>query len=199
MGAAVDTDGAAEPVGLFIDRPIALIAEVGLNPRRRQHRAAHTDLFDDSAKLFDRGLGFLQGNQTHATKSRAALHVGIVEPIVVRASDIDSPVAADDLAKSKSESGVKDGGFDADIFQKFNPAVGPDFIERAGLEIVQIRRMKMIERRKGIKETVGVVFVPIRVGMNSTMALVSSITCPSPSMIVWPLNGIRLPPLILTL
>src|SRR5919108_5248571 len=33
--------------------------------------------------------------------------------------------------------------------------------------------------------------------MNSTMAFVSSITCPSPSIIVWPLNAISSPPILL--
>jgi hypothetical protein len=88
----------------------------------------------------------------------------MMKPIVVRPGDVDGPVAADNLAKGKSESRVKDGGLDTNVFEKFHPAVGPNFIKRAGLEIVQVGRMQMIQRRKGVEETVGVVFGSISGG-----------------------------------
>ena len=142
VGAAVDADGAAEAVGFFVDRPVALVAQVGLNAGRRQHGAAHAELFDDSAQFFDRGLRLLQRNQAHALKARAALHVGVIEPVVVGARDVDGPIAADDLAESETEGGVKHGGFDADVFQKIDPAVGADFVERARLKVMQVGRVQ---------------------------------------------------------
>src|SRR5213596_1316019 len=102
MSPAMDADSAAEPICLFIDRPIALIASMGLYPRRRQHRAAHTQIFNSSSKLLNGRFRFLQWNQSHAFKTRAPLHVSLMQPVIVCARDIDGPVAADDFAESEA-------------------------------------------------------------------------------------------------
>jgi len=161
VGAAVDGDGAAQSIRFLINGPEAPVAQVGLDARRWQHRTAHAEIFHDPFKLFHRGVGFLQRNEPHALKARAALHVVVVEPIVVRPGHVDGPIAADDFAEGETEGSVKHGGFDADVFQKIDPAVGPHFVKCPRLEIVEVRRMKVIERRKGVKKTMRVVFVAV--------------------------------------
>ena len=85
-----------------------------------------------------------------------------MEPVVVSPRNVDRPIPADDLAERQTEGGVKHGRFDADVFQKIDPAVGADFIERARLEVMQVGGVKMIERRKRIKKTMGLVLVAVR-------------------------------------
>jgi hypothetical protein len=49
---AVDADAGREPIGFFVNRPIALVSQLVLlsdGARARQHRAAEAEVFDDAA------------------------------------------------------------------------------------------------------------------------------------------------------
>ena len=88
VNAAVDADGAFEPIRFLIDRPIAFVAEMILAlhcPGARQHGAAETSLCDDASEL-GHGFGrFLQGNQAEGLKARALAEILVVHPVIVRA------------------------------------------------------------------------------------------------------------------
>src|SRR5438128_7998721 len=113
---------------------------MGLYPRRRQHRAAHTQIFNSSSKLLNGRFRFLQWNQSHAFKTRSSLHVSLMQPVIVCARDIDGPVAADDFAESETWSGVKHRDLNPNVFQESDPTVGADFIEGTRRKIMQVRR-----------------------------------------------------------
>ena len=132
------------------------------------------------------------GDQSHTLKARAAFHVSIVQPVIVGMGHVDGPIPADDLAEGKTERGVEHGGVNADIFEKLDPAVGTDFVKGAGLKVMQVGRMKMVERRKWIEERVVSYLARYAGGMYSIISLQSSITWPSPSIIVCPFNAIKL-------
>src|SRR5207253_2718308 len=137
---------------------------MGLYPRRRQHRTAHTQIFNSYSTLLNGRFRFLQWNQSHAFKARAPLHVSLMQPVIVSTRDIDGPVAADDFAESEAQSGVKHRGLNPNVFQESDPTVGADFIESTRRKIVQVRRMQVIEGWKWIEERVGVVFFPVGSG-----------------------------------
>src|SRR5206468_5184197 len=102
---------------------------MGLYPRRRQHRAAHTQIFNSSSKLLNGRFRFLQWNQSHAFKTRAPLHVSLMQPVSVGTRDINGPVAADDFAETETERSVKHRGLNPNVFQEREPTDGADFSE----------------------------------------------------------------------
>ena len=65
------------------------------------------------------------------------------------------------LPNAKTERRVEHGFFDADIFEKIDPAVGADFVERAGRKVVHVGGVQMVEGRKGIEKWMGVVLIAI--------------------------------------
>ena len=94
--AAVDADAAFEPIGLFVDRPVLIVAEMILRAHdagARQHGAAKAQLFDDAAQFFHRFLRLLQRDQPERLKARALAEILVVHPVVVGARQLDGPVA----------------------------------------------------------------------------------------------------------
>src|SRR4029453_4660523 len=88
VNAAVDADGALEPIRFLIDWPIAFVAKMILalhRPGAWQHCAAETALCDDASEL-GHGFGrFLQGNQAEGLKARALAEILVLHPAIVRA------------------------------------------------------------------------------------------------------------------
>ena len=115
MRASVDADSATESIRLLIDGPVAFVAEMGLKAGRGEHRAAHAKLFYRAPQLFDRGLRLLKGDQRHSPKAGVFLEISLMEPVVVRAGEIYSPIAAYDLAEGEAARRIEHRRLNADI------------------------------------------------------------------------------------
>ena len=132
MGAAVEGDGAAEAVRLFVDGPVEVGADVTVEAGGGEDGALHSEVLDDAPQLLDRGLHMLAGQKAHAPEAGAARHVGLVEPVVVGPGCGDGPVDADDAPVGEGEGGVEDCGVDVGVGEEVEPLVGADVAGAAG-------------------------------------------------------------------
>ena len=105
---------------------------------------------DDPAQLDHRLRRILERDQAHRLEARALREIGVVQPIVIGARQLDGPVAADDLAEGETGAGVEHRGADTDIFKKQLPALAADVGEGARRRDVAVRRMKMVDGRKRV-------------------------------------------------
>ena len=145
----MDRDRATQPFRFAVNGPIFLRAQVRhVHTRRRQHRAGKTQIADDAPKLDDCLRRLLQRNQPHRLETRAFRYIGVMDPVVVSAGELDGPVAADDLAKGETGAGVEHRGADADVFKKEFPAFSADVGKCALRRKVAVCGMQMIDGRK---------------------------------------------------
>ena len=70
---AVDGDGAAEAVGLLVDGPVDLRAEVVGQAEGREHRADEAEVLDAAAELLHGLGGFLHGDEADAVEASSRL------------------------------------------------------------------------------------------------------------------------------
>ena len=109
-----------------------------------------TQVAHDAAQLDHRFGGFLQGDQAHRLEARALRQIGVMDPIVIGARQLDGPVAADDLAEGETRAGIKHSRADADVLEKQFPAFAPDVGEGALRREVAVGGMQMVDGRKRI-------------------------------------------------
>ena len=92
VAAAVDADGASQPLRFPVDGPVTLGAQMGhVGAGGRQHAAAQAQLLHHSAQLFRRRLGVLQRDQPHGLETRALGHVGLVDSSCCRPAPARRP------------------------------------------------------------------------------------------------------------
>ena len=83
--AAVHGEAAAEPVGLLVDGPVVLRAQVALQAGRGQHPAAHAQFLDRAPQLRSREFRLLHRQQRQRLQAVVLLQVLLVYPVVVGA------------------------------------------------------------------------------------------------------------------
>ena len=148
VGAAVDSEAAAQPVGLGVDRPILLAAQMALEAHGGQHGAAEAQLLDDAAQLLHRLRRLLHGDQAEPLELAARLQVGVVEPVVVGLADLDGEVAVDHLAHRQTAGGIEHRAVDADVVHELEPARRAHLPEGAGHEFVKRSAVQVVQRRE---------------------------------------------------
>ena len=138
VGAAMDAQAAAQPVGLLVDGPVVLVAQVQLDSRGREHGAAHPQLLHRTAQLLDRLVRLLQRDQRRCLEPGALVDVILGDPVVVGPRQVDGPVLAHYLAVGQAHRGIQDRAVDAHVLQELHPAVEAHLLERTLRELVRI-------------------------------------------------------------
>ena len=132
VGAAMNTDAAAELARFFVKRPVFFIAQMALEAGGRQHDTAEFQFIDRAAHFFDRFRRFLQRHQRQPLKARALFQVSVGEPVVPGARHVDGEFTGDHLAEGQPAGAVEHRALDADIFHELQPAIFAHRTERAG-------------------------------------------------------------------
>ena len=78
------------------------MAEIERQSPGRQHRAGHAKLLDRTAQFVYRLAHVLHRKERHPLETRAALHVAIVNPVVVSPRNHACPIGMDDIAHGES-------------------------------------------------------------------------------------------------
>ena len=148
----MDGEAAAEPVGLLVDGPVLLGAEVVREPAAGEHRAGHPELLHRPSQLQGRFLGLLHGYQGEADESWAALHVGVVQPVVVRAAYRDGPVPVDDAPVRQPARREQRRAVDAHVVHEHQPLFDADLREGARRRHDRLSGVKVVDRREDAAE-----------------------------------------------
>src|SRR5688572_16997262 len=106
MTAAVNGKRATQFLGFRIDWPVGPMSEVERQTAGRQHRPGHAKLLDRAAQLVDRLAHVLHRKKRHALETRAALHVTVVNPVIVSARHHARPIRMNDIAHGESDRGI---------------------------------------------------------------------------------------------
>ena len=143
---AVNCQGAAQPFGFLVDRPILLGPQVVGQTHRRQHRSVHTQFFDDAPELFHCCSRLLHGDESHPAEAWTPGQVGMMQPIVVGPGNRYSPVLADDFAIGQRGSGVQHRVVNANVVQEQEPFFGANPASPRGRRLDPVGKMQVIER-----------------------------------------------------
>ena len=119
----VDGEHHVEPLGLFVDRREALVAQ-DVAAVGRQHRADVAELADRAPELLRRSLGVLDRQEGDGSETRARRDELLVHEGVVRAAELHRPGAILDEAHEEPERREEHRLLHAALVERPEPGVG---------------------------------------------------------------------------
>ena len=174
--AAVDGEAAAEPVGLLVDGPVLLRAQVVREPARGEHGARHPQFLHRPPQFEGCLLGLLHGDEGEPDEPGAALDVGVVEPVVVGPAHGDGPVPVDDVSVGQPARREQRRAVDADLVHEHQPLFDTDLGERPRRRCDRLSGVEVVDRREDAAE----VAAPRRGSGSPAACGLRPLRCPSP-------------------
>ena len=130
----MEGEDAVEALGLLIDGPVELVAEVDGEAPCGEHGAWQAEVMTGAAQLLDGFLHVLHGDEGHGVEVVADAAVLVVDVVVEGAADGDGVVGVLDEAHGEAGGGEHDGLLDVGLCEELDPVLTGAGAELAGVD-----------------------------------------------------------------